>query len=123
MSTLKDYTYDALIEWRKRHPRASKIGHNTHLTGDGSTVDPFKIRYHATDIVTMTADFIHFDTGGWETVTTKARMNAAMPAGCGVYQREWTWYLKVPSQSWEDDHAATGRTFAIARVGGEWTLA
>ena len=63
------------------HGRDSvRIGHNTTLetlySGDG-----YAVRYHATHILTMRADgTVEINTGGWDTVTTKQRLNALLPA-------------------------------------------
>jgi len=90
------YRLSDLIRFRSRHPRATKIGNNTYLVGNGTDAQPFTIRLHSTDIVQVSADTIRFDTGGWETVTTKERMNRAMPNGCSLIQRQWRWYVKTP---------------------------
>jgi len=61
-------------------------------TTDGQTA----VRYHATDVVKFTAETITLDSGGWRTVTTKARMNqAATQFGLGyqVYQLKGVWYV------------------------------
>lgn len=47
-----------------------KIANNTYLERDGNTL---YIRLHRTRIVTLTPEYIEFNTGGWDTVTTKNR--------------------------------------------------
>jgi hypothetical protein len=52
------------------------------------------IRLHFTDIVIFRPDgSIVLDSGGWRTVTTKARMNDFLPYGIHVYQQDGFWYL------------------------------
>jgi hypothetical protein len=72
-------------------------GRNTRMIRrDANTI---AIRLHATDVVTFKSDGrIILDSGGWQTATTKARMNEAIPGPCGVYQKDHTWYLRLPSQ-------------------------
>ena len=91
------YRLSDLIRFRSRHPRATKIGNNTYLIGNGTDDAPFTIRLHATDIVQVSADTIRFDTGGWQTVTTKERMNRAMPNGYSLIQRNYQWYVRYPN--------------------------
>jgi hypothetical protein len=75
-----------------------KIGHNTVMVaGYGDTVC---IRFHRTDIMTLSADGIRLTSGGWKTITTKDRLNTILPAGWRVYQakNEWTLY-GIPGES------------------------
>lgn len=71
-----------------------KVGNNTTLRieTDGS----IHIRLHNTDIVTYRADgSIMLDTDGWQTVTTKARINAWAPVQ--VCQRKGDWFVNAIS--------------------------
>ena len=90
------YLLPDLIRFRSRHPRATKIGNNTYLVGNGTDDAPFTVRLHATDIVKVSAGMIEFNTDGYNTATTKERMNRAMPNGCSLIQRQWRWYVKTP---------------------------
>ena len=61
---------------------------------DGHTI----VRLHATDIVDVDTNdnTITLDTGGWNTVTTKERMNAVLSAFDSpyrVYQRDFQWHV------------------------------
>jgi hypothetical protein len=75
---------------------SKKIGNNTFevLYTDGSRA----IRLHKTDIVTFIDGLIILDTNGWETVTTKARMNHYIPSGGYVYQRNYCWYVTTANE-------------------------
>jgi len=73
-----------------------KVGNNTYLTwvdaiGYGRDL---AIKLHATNILTVHADSsVTLDTGGWLTVTTKARLNEWLPAGWRVSSDRGVWYL------------------------------
>jgi hypothetical protein len=77
-----------------------RIGkHATSITKGG---DILKVKYHNTNVVTvnrLTGEVI-LDTGGWETVTTKTRMNqTARQFGFGfhVYQKDFDWFVGLPT--------------------------
>lgn len=58
-----------------------KVGHNTvlHHTAYGGA-GALAVRYHSTDVYTMTSDgWAIIRTGGWYTTTTSARVNALLP--------------------------------------------
>jgi hypothetical protein len=55
------------------------------------------VRYHETDVVHVTDNKIILNTGGWRTVTTKARMNQTSHMynlGFYVYQRNHEWFVE-----------------------------
>lgn len=57
---------------------------------DGETV----IRLHATDIARKMFDgSVILNSGGWKTVTTKDRMNGAMPVGYCLSQERGAWFI------------------------------
>ena len=79
--------------------RTDKVG--THKTAiyhsDGYTC----IRYHSTEVVRFNADEIVLDSGGWQTVTTKLRMNQAsnmFHLGFRVSQRQHEWFVDYYAQ-------------------------
>jgi len=62
--------------------QSRRIGHNTTLHRYSGPADSAAlcVRYHSTDIVTLTADgWLEMSTGGWHTVTTWSRINAILP--------------------------------------------
>jgi len=74
------------------------------------------VTYHATDVVTVTADQIRLDTGGWCTATTKKRMNQAaqqLDLGYHVYQRDYVWYCDHNGATYE----FTGDVLVLSREG------
>jgi len=74
---------------------ARLIARNTleYTRADGARV----VRLHDTDILTFPADggFTIY-TGGFSTVTTRARMNATLPRGWSVYTSRGALYLGTP---------------------------
>ena len=61
------------------------------------------VRLHSTDIVDVDTknNSITLRTGGWETVTTKERMNAVLRAFKSpyhVYQHKYEWYVASYAQ-------------------------
>ena len=74
--------------------RTDKVG--THKTAiyhsDGYTC----IRYHSTEVVKFNDDEIILNSGGWQTNTTKSRMNKVSDAfqlGFRVSQRQHEWFV------------------------------
>lgn len=58
-----------------------------------------KVRYHNTDVVCFNDKHIILDSGGWQTATTKTRMNQAsnqFNLGFHVYQEKGEWYVSYP---------------------------
>jgi len=79
LSTADYHAADTLLGSRDER----RIGHNTRLRRAG---DDIAVRYHATDIVTMSADgAVTIDTGGWDTVTTWQRVNALLPGPWAIH--------------------------------------
>lgn len=66
-----------------------KIGNNTYLHKvDGG----IGVRLHSTDVVVIHEDGTYtLDSGGWQTVTTKARINEFSPAR--LWQHKYVWYV------------------------------
>ena len=55
-----------------------------------------KVKYHSTNVVSWDDEYIILDSGGWQTVTTKLRMNqASIQFGLpfGVYQKDFKWFV------------------------------
>lgn len=68
---------------------SKKLANNTYLkrreNGD------IAVMLHQTDIITLKPDYAVLNSGGWRTVTTKARLNAYSLAG--ISQKQSVWYL------------------------------
>ena len=80
--------------------RTDKVGaHKTSIyhTDYGDTV----VQYHNTQVVRFNDDEIILDSGGWQTVTTKLRMNQAsnmFHLGFRVSQRQYEWFVDYFAQ-------------------------
>jgi hypothetical protein len=82
-------TYDdaCAIAQRARGDSGKKIGHNTYVQdaceyekGTGKRIVTYVVRFHYTDIITFYPDgSIKLNTNGWQTYTTRVRMEA-----CGI---------------------------------------
>jgi len=58
------------------------------------------VTYIATEIVRWDGDTITLRSGGWESVTTKRKMNQAshqFALGFAVYQRQHKWFVDLPN--------------------------
>lgn len=84
--------YVGLFE--KSGPKVSKvIANNTLLiTLPGKRI----IRLYDTDILTEENGTITITTGGFDTVTTRSRINDYLPAGYGVYVKNYQQYVTTP---------------------------
>jgi hypothetical protein len=62
------------------------------------------VTYHQTQVVKWNWNKIILDSGGWETQTTKNRMNQASNQyglGYQVFQHDFTWYVDYKGQTLE----------------------
>lgn len=80
------------------------LGGNTHVVRCGPQT--IGLRLHETIIVRYSCllgnETIMLDTGGWRTVTTKARMNAALAGkGWKITSRDGTWFVISPNRQVE----------------------
>lgn len=79
-----------------------KLANNTKvyrvmLRGYYGLVDEIHVRLHNTDIVSYREDgIITLNSGGYQTTTTKQRMNQLLPPGYGISQTKFKWYLRTP---------------------------
>ena len=89
---MSNLTYENAMDllYRGRNGK-KKLTHNTYLH---ETQDGVAVKLHNTDIVTIHRDDTYtLNSGGWQTVTTKARINEFSPARLG--QDMGIWYLYV----------------------------
>ena len=64
--------------------------------GNGNTL----VTYQSTAIVKFNRDSVTLNSGGWETVTTKRKMNQAARQFClnySVFQKAYEWFVTLPS--------------------------
>lgn len=65
------------------------LGRNTRLFKKG---EDFVIQFHRTNVVTIHADGTYtLNSGGWQTSTTKERINEFSPVR--IYQKSFAWYV------------------------------
>lgn len=76
----------------KRNAQRRKVGNNTYaeILHDNSV----GIMLHSTYVVKIHEDNTYtLQSGGWQTVTTKDRINQYSPVR--VYQRNYEWFVKL----------------------------
>jgi hypothetical protein len=82
-------TFSKCEELTRRRDR-KKLGNNTYV--ERIDADTFGVMYHSTYVVRVHRNGTWtLKTGGWQTVTTKERMNDNSPAR--IFQRKHVWYL------------------------------
>lgn len=70
---------------------ARTIAHNTTAERDGRNII---VRLHGHKIATVTPTWVSVSDAGWQTPTTKDRLNRILaPYGARIEQRDWTWSL------------------------------
>ena len=76
---------------------SKKVANNTYLKRyDDGTI---ALRLHKTDIIQYKPNgSILLHSGGWKTVTTKARMNEFLPRQYGIMQEKGVWYVHLTSE-------------------------
>ena len=81
-------------------PRMDKL--STYRTTWFDNGDHGGVTYIQTNIVYWRDGFVTLDSGGWETVTTKRKMNQAsrqFGLGFSVYQRDYIWFVDTPDET------------------------
>lgn len=78
-----------------RNPNYRKLCNNTVAIRRG---DDIAVQLHATDVLTFHGDreTVTYESDGWHTVTTKARMNDYGPSGWNVWSNRGAWMLHGP---------------------------
>ena len=75
-----------------------KLANNTWLEDNGN--GGLLVRLHNTVILTFPAhpsDIFSVNSGGYRSTTTKQRLNALLPGGYGVYQKNFEWFMVTPN--------------------------
>ena len=69
---------------------------NTMVTTDDANIS--RVFLHGNHIATIDDDSMMIMDGGWQSVTTKSRLNALCDAFCYkgeyVFQKDFTWYVR-----------------------------
>ena len=74
----------------------------THKTNIVQLEGLTSVVYHSTAVVQFNNEKIILNSGGWETATTKTRMNQASSQynlGFEVYQVNYTWYVEYEGET------------------------
>lgn len=72
--------------------RKRKLSNNTYFVELDNGA--YGVKLHDTVVVQYEPKKTVLNTGGWQTVTTKARMNEYMPAGWYLYSERGIWLIK-----------------------------
>lgn len=88
---------------------------NTEVRYDEQTGES-KVYLHGNHIATVGENFVEIFDGGYQTVTTKSRLNAICSehgiAGEGVFQRAYQWFVRVSKDG--------GKTFQTEEFSGSY---
>jgi len=80
------------VDWESGPDR--KLTHNTYRsTWDGQ---PCVIFHRTTIIVRLPGGGYKLSSGGWQTTTTKQRLNALLPGGYSISQKDFRWTVHTP---------------------------
>ena len=75
---------------------------NTSVTFDAETGDS-KVYLHGNHIATVGENFVQIFDGGWQSNTTKSRLNAILSEhgipGEGVFQKNYVWQFRMSDGS------------------------
>ncbi len=92
------YVAQKLMATARDKTKGKPIGNNTRLYFTESTFgdvdDYYSVRLHGNQIMQIYRDRIIPMDGGWQTVTTKARLNEHLPQGFYVFQKNFEWFLQ-----------------------------
>jgi hypothetical protein len=78
--------------------QTQKVGTVATSVGRGSD-GTLRVTYHGTVVVAVAKGLVVLRSGGWQTATTKLRMNQAsaqFALGFSVSQRRFNWFVKRP---------------------------
>ena len=83
--------------------RTNWAGSNTTVTYNDST-NCSSVFLHGHQIATVdhTTNCVKISSCGWQTVTTKSRLNAILSEvkyGCSVFQKNWNWFVSFRGQT------------------------
>lgn len=90
---------------------------NTEVVSDADGVS--RVYLHGSKIAEVGEDFVKIFDGGYQSATTKSRLNAICKehaiAGEGVYQKNYQWFVRFTNDS--------GKTFQTEVFSGEYCFA
>ena len=77
--------------------RVNWSGGNTTVMIDPENADQATVYLHGNRIAQVCSEFVAIFDGGWQTVTTKSRLNALLAEfrpRVRVFQKDWTWFIR-----------------------------
>ena len=77
--------------------RVNWSGGNTTVMIDPENADQATVYLHGNRIAQVCNEFVAIFDGGWQTVTTKSRLNALLAEfrpQVRVFQKDWTWFIR-----------------------------
>ena len=77
--------------------RVNWSGGNTTVMIDPENADQATVYLHGNRSAQVCSEFVAIFDGGWQSVTTKSRLNALCQEfrpQAGVFQKDWTWYIR-----------------------------
>ena len=81
------------VDWKKAN---TSVHYNAE---EGVSI----VRLHGNKIAEIGDDFMTIFDGGWQSVTTKSRLNAIFSDFCnpgeGVFQKAWQWFVTVNGET------------------------
>ena len=83
----------------------SKISSNNTRVFYNKEYDRCEVFLHATRILSIDDGVVTLNSGGWQSVTTKTRMNQCAKEwelGFGVFQTKGKWYVKKPGFEYDE---------------------
>lgn len=81
----------ATMDTARNRDNGKPMANNTRLYDRG---DCFALQLHNTDIIRVFPDGWVLNSGGWQTITTKQRLNDWGPVG--ISQSNFVWYVGTP---------------------------
>ena len=77
------------INWKSANTEVTYIEEN----------DTSKVYLHGNHIATIGDNFVEIFDGGWQSNTTKSRLNAIINAHCnaftdGIFQKDYQWFVR-----------------------------
>jgi hypothetical protein len=93
------------------------VANNNNWTSANTSVtycpesEESKVYLHGNHIATIGDDFLQIFDGGWQSNTTKSRLNALIDRFCnavtdGVFQKDYCWYIRdnKVTREWEQGY-------------------
>ena len=134
---------ERLMETAKDRTKGKPMANNTRLHHTATTgvrhvdaaltdnnLDGYEVKLHGNVIMIIYRHYFEISDGGWQTVTTKERLNRYLPRGMRVYQKNFEWYFEhdghvydfddVLKIEWVETVAKHRRIMLRSSLGNSW---